>query len=146
MLVEKGNTLKGSLTIEGDLTVEGTLSGDVEISGALIVESGGEARGALRCERAELRGVLGGTLTCRSEAAVWPTARVAGRVVAAAVVFGETLGARPEKGQRPEREPRPEPRPEPRAVQAGPARIPLVTGTSGKLLVRPTAVLKEGKS
>ena len=143
MLVEKGNTLKGSFSIEGDLIVEGTLSGDVEIGGTLIVESGGEASGSLRCERAELRGVLNGTLTCRSEAALWPTARVAGRVVAPEVVFGETLAPGPGSSRSPRRsEP---PRPEPRPVHAGPARIPLVTGTGGKLLVRPTAVLKEDK-
>ncbi len=142
MLVEKGNTLKGSFSIEGDLAVEGTLSGDVEIKGTLTVESGGEASGAFRCRRAELRGALSGTLTCSERADLWPSARVAGRLVAPEVVFGEPLEA---QARRPEPRPRPEPS-RPRTAPAVAGRIPLVTGTSGKLLVRPTAVLKDGKS
>jgi hypothetical protein len=152
MLIEKNNALTGSFSIEGDLAVAGALSGEAAVRGAFVVEKEGNAEGMVRCSRAVVAGRFSGTLTCETTVLIEPGAQVQGRVLAREVLFGPPGQARKEvlfgppgqarKTEMPEQITQPARKPEAVIQATGAGKMPLVTGTSGKLLVRPTTLLK----
>ena len=140
MLVEKNNVLTGSFTIDGDLAVEGRLSGDIQVKGSVRIRKGGRVDGSVRCRSAIIEGALAGTLESAEPVSVIEGAALRGRVLAPEVLFdasAENILAA-DRGAGPAAEP----------AMAEPGggkvrKIPLVTGTSGKLMVKPTARLRK---
>ncbi len=142
MLVEKNNVLSGTFTIDGDLVVEGQLSGDVQVRGSVRIGKGGRIDGSVRCRSAIIEGALAGTLESAEPISVIEGASLRGRVLAPEVLFDESVGNIQAPDRRGE---------EPKALaMAEPGggnvrKIPLVTGSSGKLIVKPTAKLLKEK-
>jgi hypothetical protein len=140
MLVDKNNVISGSFSIDGDLVVAGTLSGEAAVRGAFVVEKEGSAEGTVRCSRAVVAGRFSGALSSETAVHVEPGALIQGKVLAREVLFNppeprreaETTPSAPERIQKES------------ATAPVPAagKMPLVTGTSGKVTVRPTCVLK----
>lgn len=139
MLIEKNNVLSGNFRVDGDLVVEGSLQGDVVVTGTFCIGPGGKVEGTVRCTGATIRGGFDGTLWSAAAVRVHPAALLRGSVLAREVVFDEgdraVTAAEVTPGE-PDR-----PREEKEAVRP-PSKIPLVTGTIGKLIVKPTSILK----
>ena len=142
MLVEKNNVLAGTFTIDGDLAVEGRLSGDVQVKGSVSIRKGGKVDGNVRCRSAIIEGELAGTLESAEPVCVIGGASLRGRVLAPEVLFlasAENIPASGSLDEEPGRHAMAEP-------GGGKVRkIPLVTGSSGKLIVKPTARLRREK-
>ncbi|MFH1434234.1 MAG: polymer-forming cytoskeletal protein [Pseudomonadota bacterium] len=142
MLVEKNNVLSGTFTIDGDLAVEGQLSGDVQVRGAVRIRRGGRIDGNVRCRSAIIEGAMAGTLESAEPVSIIEGASLRGRVLAPEVLFDESAGNILAPDRRGE---------EPAALAlAEPGggkvhKIPLVTGSGGKLIVKPTARLLKDK-
>lgn len=145
MIVDKDNRLSGSVALDGSLEIEGVLSGEAKIGGDFVVAESGQAEGSVRCERAVIAGSFSGLLVCRSSAKVMGSATIRGKISAPEVEFDSGGGTEAPVHPKDAGD---------RAARSGAAavrepgreegkKIPLVTGREGKLLVRPTSVLKE---
>lgn len=95
LVLGRGSQFSGQLTADGDLHVEGKLSGDrLRVTGCLIVAAGAE----VICQdtqvgEAQVLGVFRGTLRSSGTVGLIATGRVIGDIVAARVVFKESLSA-----------------------------------------------------
>jgi hypothetical protein len=139
MLVEKNNILAGTFSIDGDLTVEGSLSGEANVAGALSVGKDGKVEGNVQCRSALIEGIFTGTLRSEARVSITAAALLRGSIRAPEVVFQPMPEAHAQAGAAGGPGSLEPPQEREKRIAAG---IPLVTGASGKILVKPTSVLK----
>ncbi len=58
----QGTFVKGDIFAEGDLRVDGKIEGNINCQGKVVVGAKGEVTGYIKCENAELMGVVTGNI------------------------------------------------------------------------------------
>ncbi len=91
-VIPAGVTLVGDIEGDADLVVAGKVDGPIHVSGALLIEAGGQVRGHVRARTVTVRGVLKGDAYGELAVRVEESARLVGELTAPRVQVA--VGAR----------------------------------------------------
>ncbi len=91
--ISRGTTFTGDVTSDGDFRIDGTMNGNITTTGRIVVGSGAEVYGDVKCLAAEIEGVVEGKLDVEDVLSVKSTGVIRGELATShiAVELGAVL-------------------------------------------------------
>ena len=91
--ISRGTTFTGDVTSDGDFRIDGTMNGNFTTTGRIVVGSGAEVYGDVKCLAAEIEGVVEGKLDVEDVLSVKSTGVIRGELATSriAVELGAVL-------------------------------------------------------
>lgn len=78
--IAQGTKIKGDISTEGDLRIDGELEGSVDCKGKLVVGNSGKIKGKVRCQNANLSGIIEGVMVVSDMIAMQATGVFSGEI------------------------------------------------------------------
>ena len=79
--ITAGSVIKGTVNANGDFRMDGTLEGDISITGKLVVGENGMVNGNIKCQNANIIGIVKGNITVKEMLTLHATAKVHGDII-----------------------------------------------------------------
>ena len=91
--ISRGTTFTGDVSSDGDFRIDGTMNGNITTTGRIVVGSGAEVYGDVKCLAAEIEGVVEGKLDVEDVLSVKSTGVIRGELATSriAVELGAVL-------------------------------------------------------
>ena len=91
--ISRGTTFTGDVTSDGDFRIDGKMNGNITTTGRIVVGSGAEVYGDVKCLAAEIEGVVEGKLDVEDVLSVKSTGVIRGELATSriAVELGAVL-------------------------------------------------------
>lgn len=80
-LISECTIIWGKIVSDDDLRLDGTLTGDIDVTGMLVIGSGGSIEGNVTCHSLQVMGRIKGNICVKGSMSIYETGTVEGDII-----------------------------------------------------------------